>query len=72
MADADMLAAVADVRLAIALDDDSPQRQLLLGFDTSTRLLELVVLVFEDGREPLVIHAMPARRPYRDLLQERS
>jgi len=63
-----MLAAVDDVRLAIALDDDSPQQQLLLGFDTSTRLLELVVLIFEDGREPLVIHAMPARRRYRDLL----
>ena len=72
VADADMLVAVADVRLAVALDDDSPQRQLLLGFDTSTRLLELVVLVFEDGQEPLVIHAMPARRQYRDLLPERS
>lgn len=72
LADADMLAAVSDVRLAIALDDDSPQRQLVLGFDTSTRLLEVVVLVFEDGREPLIIHAMPARRQYRDLLGERS
>ena len=72
VADADMLAAVSDVRLAIALDDDSPQRQLVLGFDTSTRLLEVVVLVFEDGREPLIIHAMPARRQYRDLLGERS
>ena len=72
VADADMLAAVADVRLAVALDDDSPQRQLLLGFDTSTRLFELVVLVFDGGREPLVIHAMPARRQYRDLLPERS
>ena len=48
VADADLLAAVADVRLAVALDDDSPQRQLLLGFDTSTRLLELVVLVFDE------------------------
>lgn len=63
---------MADVRLSIALDDDSPQRQLLLGFDTSTRLLELVVLVFDDGREPLVIHAMPARRQYRGLIRERS
>lgn len=72
VADADMLAAVSDMRLAIALDDDSPQRQLVLGFDTSTRLLEVVVLVFDDGREPIVIHAMPARRRYRDLLQERS
>jgi hypothetical protein len=72
VADADMLTAVSDLRLAIALDDDSPQRQLVLGFYTSTRLLEVVVLVFDDGREPIVIHAMPARRQYRDLLQERS
>ena len=35
-------------------------------------LLEVVVLVFDDGREPVVIHAMSARRQYRDLLRERS
>jgi hypothetical protein len=63
VADADTLAAVADERLAIALDDDSPQRQLLPGFDTSARLLEIVVLVFDDGREPVGIHAMPALPP---------
>mgnify|MGYP000861679996 FL=1 len=50
------------------LDDDGPpQRELRLGFDTSTRLLETVVLVFESGDE-MVIHAMPARRKYLDLL----
>ena len=42
------------------LDDDSPARQLRLGFDTRGRLLETVVLVFDSGNE-LVIHAMPAR-----------
>ncbi|PQZ93022.1 toxin [Arthrobacter sp. MYb227] len=42
------------------LDEDSPARQLRLGFDTSSRLLEIVVLVFDSGNE-LVIHAMKAR-----------
>lgn len=49
------------------LDDDSPARQLRLGFDTAGRLLETVVLVFDSGNE-LVIHAMKARRAYLDLL----
>jgi hypothetical protein len=48
-------------------DDDWPRRELRLGFDTQARLLETVVLVFESGDE-LVIHAMPARRQYWDLL----
>ena len=48
-------------------DDDWPHRELRLGFDTQARLLETVVLVFESGDE-LVIHAMPARRQYWDLL----
>jgi hypothetical protein len=42
------------------LDDESPARQLRLGFDTRGRLLETVVLVFDSGNE-LVIHAMKAR-----------
>ena len=49
------------------LDDDSPAHQLRLGFDTQGRLLETVVLVFESGQE-LVIHAMPARRQFWELL----
>ena len=50
------------------LDDDGPpERELRLGFDTRARLLETVVLVF-DGGDELVIHAMPARRKYLDLL----
>ena len=47
--------------------DDSPARQLRLGFDTTGRLLEVVVLRFDSGNE-LVIHAMKARRQYLDLL----
>ena len=50
------------------LDDDSPARQLRLGFDTQGRLLETVVLVFDSGNE-LIIHAMKARPQMLDLLQ---
>jgi len=49
------------------LDEESPARQFRLGFDSSGRLLELVVLRFDSGRE-LVIHAMKARLKYLDLL----
>lgn len=31
------------------LDDDSPARQLRLGFDTRGRPIETVVLVFDSG-----------------------
>lgn len=49
------------------LDDDSPARQLRLGFHTQGRLLETVVLTFDSGNE-LVIHAMKARPQMLDLL----
>jgi hypothetical protein len=49
------------------LDEDSPARQLRLGFDTQGRLLETVVLVFDSGNE-LVIHAMKARPKMLNLL----
>jgi hypothetical protein len=49
------------------LDEASPTRQLRLGFDSTGRLLEVVVLRFDSGNE-LVIHAMKARRHYLDLL----
>ena len=50
------------------LDDvDWPHRELRLGFDTQARLLETVVLISASGDE-MVIHAMPARRQYWDLL----
>lgn len=48
-------------------DHDWPRRELRLGFDTQARLLETVVLIFESGDE-MVIHAMPARKQYWDLL----
>jgi hypothetical protein len=49
------------------LDDGPPARELRLGFDTSARLLETVVLTF-DGGDEMVIHAMTARKKYLDLL----
>ena len=48
-------------------DADWPRRELRLGFDTQARLLETAVLIFESGDE-MVIHAMPARKQYWDLL----
>ena len=70
--DEDIRATVQDPLLVIALDDEAPQRQMVLGFDTGARLLEVVVLVFADDREAIAIHAMAARKQYRDLLQARS
>jgi hypothetical protein len=49
------------------LDDGPPARELRLGFDTSARLLETVVLTF-DGGDEMVIRAMTARKKYLDLL----
>lgn len=49
------------------LDDEEPRRFLRLGFDTRGRLLELVVLVWDDGTEEL-IHAMKCRPQYLGLL----
>ena len=48
-------------------EDGRTQRELRLGFDTRALLLETVVLVLPSGEE-LLIHAMPARKKYLDLL----
>ncbi len=61
------LAAAAHPIYIANLDDDSPARQLILGFDEAGRLLELVVLTF-DSRAKMIIHAMKARPQYLDLL----
>ncbi|OLO78588.1 toxin [Actinomyces oris] len=44
-------------------DEDDPRRWLVLGVDESGRVLELVVVVFDDGYE-LLIHAMKARKQF--------
>ena len=51
----------------VDLDEDSVQRQLRLGFDKGGRLLEVVVLTFDDGNQ-LVIHSMKARAHFVRLL----
>ena len=48
-------------------EEEWPHRELRPGFDTQARLLEMVVLTFESGDE-MVIHAMPARKQYWELL----
>jgi hypothetical protein len=50
------------------IDDEDPRRFLRLGLDTRTRLLELVVLVWDDGTEEL-IHAMKCRPQYLSMLE---
>jgi hypothetical protein len=65
--DEDIRSAGEQYVVAYAIDDDEPLRELRLGFDTRGRLLEVVVLLVEDGAE-LAIHAMKARPQYLDLL----
>jgi hypothetical protein len=62
----DALQAANEYVAEIELDDD-PRRVLRLGFDTTGRLLETVILETVDARL-LVIHAMRARRHYIDEL----
>lgn len=66
--DDDISAALATPLLSGPLDDDHPQRMLVLGFDSQARVLELVLLHYDDGNTE-VIHAMKARRTYLDLLE---
>lgn len=65
--DEDIIAASGSPILSGPLDDDSPQRVLILGWDTHGRVLELVVLIHDNGTEE-TIHAMKARQKYLDLL----
>jgi len=62
----DALYAVEQFIIAYPLGDDPP-RELRLGFDTRARLLELVVMTTRRGTQT-IIHAMPARTQYLDLL----
>lgn len=64
---ADARAAATNAVYVAYLDEDSPARQLRLGFDNAGRLLELVVLTFDSG-DQMIIHAMKARQQYLDLL----
>jgi hypothetical protein len=63
----DAIRVTLDHVVAYAIDDGPPERELRLGFDAAGRLLEVVVVLLDDGSE-LVIHAMKARASYLDLL----
>ncbi len=65
--DEDAIAAAGAPLIEGPLDDENPQRQLRVGFDTQARLLETVVLIWDDGTEE-VIHAMKCRPEYLNLL----
>lgn len=64
------MAAASAVLAGGPLDDENPQRELRLGLDSSGRLLEIVVLLWDDG-EIEIIHAMKARAAYRRLVMQR-
>jgi len=65
--DEDALHAVAH---SLAVEDlgDDPDRWLVVGPDSAGNMLEVVVLLTEEGTE-LIIHAMPLRPIYRRLLE---
>lgn len=65
----DILRAAENAVYVSEPDEDIPAKQFVLGFDPSGRLLELVIVTFDSGNR-LVIHAMKARRRYRDLLDQ--
>jgi len=58
------------VEHSLAVDDvgEDPDRWLVLGPDTAGNLLEVVVLISDEGDE-IIIHAMPMRPKYRRLLE---
>lgn len=68
VSDEDIRHAVRSALLVAAIDEHlAPHRSLVLGPDRAANMLELVVLRFDDGHN-LVIHAMPARRRYLQML----
>jgi hypothetical protein len=60
---ADAVQAVYGALVAARLRGN-PDKILYLGFDTAGRLLEIIVVVREDG-SAVLIHAMPCRKTYR-------
>jgi len=54
--DGDIRQAGNNYLIAYRLDDDRPVRELRLGFDRTGRLLEIVVLLLDDGSK-MAIHA---------------
>lgn len=52
--DDDAIAAATFVLGGGPLDEDNPQRELRLGLDTTGRLLEVVVLLWDDGEVEII------------------
>ncbi len=68
ISDEDIEQAASEFVVAYPIDEnDWPPRELRLGFDAKGRLLQVVVLMLDGGRE-MPIHAMKARPQYFDLL----
>lgn len=62
--------AVTDALVIVGLDPESdPPKVLCIGPDRAGNLLEIIWLELADER-PLVIHAMPLRKVFFDLLPE--
>lgn len=57
------------VKHAVAVEDlgEDPDRWIVVGPDRAANLLEVIVLVTQEGSE-MIIHAMPLRAIYRRLL----
>ena len=64
----DIRHAVRNRMVAYPLEEGESARLLCLGPSRAGNLLEVIILEFDDGRS-LVIHAMPMRPKYKDLLQ---
>lgn len=62
-----LLQLLQGVYIRVPLDEEHPQRELRLGFDSSMRMLEIVILLWDDGTET-IIHSMKARKQYRTRL----
>lgn len=62
----DAILAATQYVVTVELAED---RELRLGFDSSGRLLETVVIVLNKGPQRVVIHAMPARRRFVELMK---
>ncbi len=66
ISDADIRAAARNAITQVALE---PDRDLIIGADTTGRLLEIVILDLNE--DPVVIHAMPLRTRFYRLLRGR-
>lgn len=68
LSDEHVLHAYMNASLSYPLDaNDNPAKWLVLGFDPSSRLLEMIVMLFDEERA-LIIHAMKARPHYAQKL----